>query len=98
MGWECHPQVSREGGKRKALVDTGSLGLHLLGKESPSREDWSKLPMPLLQSEAGAELILPGASFAGTRESVFQSVEMVIAKPLYFWCCYWQGSGSAIQF
>lgn len=54
--------------------------------------------MPVLQNKARAEFILLGASFAGTRESVLQCVEMVIAKPLYLWCFYWQGSGSAIQF
>lgn len=43
-------------------------------------------------------LILPRASFAGTCEFMLQCVEMGIAKPLYLWCFYWQGSGSAIQF
>lgn len=54
--------------------------------------------MPLLEKELRAGLILLGASLAGTRESVLQCVEMVIAKPLYLWWFYWQGSGSAIQF
>lgn len=50
------PQVSREGGRREALVDTGSLGLHLLGEEpsplaglgqachgSPAERGWSRV-------------------------------------------------------
>lgn len=56
LGLGMSPQVSREGGRREALVDTGSLGLHLLGEEpsplgglgqachgSPAERGWSRV-------------------------------------------------------
>lgn len=34
MGWECHPQVSMEDGKRKPLMEVGSLGVAPAGNRT----------------------------------------------------------------